>query len=259
MDGEAQETCAKCQQAIVPPDPVYLLAGEVVCRECHDVNQPMCPHCGADLPGRPVGRGNCSSCNRAFFVRPQQKAYPSTILTARQVIIVDSLKELSRFGLNEDDFFRCRAILTDKHKGEAPKDEQVILKLYKGLLKQCEGHGETAEVQESISKFQRDVGMDSFEARKAWAIATLQNLLKGKITRAVKIKVQGDACEHCAKLADRVYRLEEAIEKLPIPCPECTKKRHPKDAHSACRCEYVPQSLKPEPVEKKFDPDKAGF
>jgi len=49
---------------------------------------------------------------------------------------------------------------------------------------------------------------------------------------------QENSCEACRQLENKVFTIEEALEKMPIPCKECTQKLYD-EKRGFCRCSYV--------------------
>jgi hypothetical protein len=173
-----------------------------------------------------------------MFVRPEQTTFPSVLLTAKQAIIVDGMRELRKFGITEDDFFRRKGIMTDEEG--AASDGDVILALFDDLIDHSFGHGELADAYDSLSRFLYNAGMDPFEARKKWAHEQLLNWQKSQVCHNVSIESPDHACDESKQFAGKKFTIREAIDKLPIPCAECTFKRHPDEKYVWCCCDYKP-------------------
>jgi hypothetical protein len=56
---------------------------------------------------------------------------------------------------------------------------------------------------------------------------------KGKI-----LICETGSCEQCRLLQDKVYTIEEALEKMPISNKHCTKKMNDKN-QGFCKCCYI--------------------
>lgn len=80
-----QTTCQTCTRVIPTEEPASLFGGRVLCRECRDAAEPVCPHCR-----RPTGRklpktkGGCKACAGEFVIDRDQQLFGSVLLTSHQ-------------------------------------------------------------------------------------------------------------------------------------------------------------------------------
>ena len=59
--------------------------------------------------------------------------------------------------------------------------------------------------------------------------------------KKVRISTTGDrACENCKLLEGKVFSIEEALEKMPLPVKNCLHKLNPDAPAGWCRCLYEP-------------------
>jgi len=63
-------------------------------------------------------------------------------------------------------------------------------------------------------------------------------ILQNRGFTKVKILKQ-NSCNICQQFADKIYSISEALEKMPIPCPDCQTIIF-KGSSGFCRCIYIP-------------------
>ena len=95
-----------------------------------------------------------------------------------------------------------------------------------------------ADIYDAYSRFLYKTGRDPFKARQLWAKHMLLNMENSQVCRFVTIR--SGKCKASAEVADRPIKIEDAIEQLPVPCTECTCRRHANDKYPWCDCDYQP-------------------
>jgi thioredoxin-related protein len=91
-----------------------------------------------------------------------------------------------------------------------------------------------------MSLFLNDAGKDCFSTRQQVAKMELLTYKKSGVIDKVQILTCGkNSCEACQQLDRKVFTIEEALEKMPIPCKECTFILYDK-TRGFCRCAYLP-------------------
>jgi hypothetical protein len=67
----------------------------------------------------------------------------------------------------------------------------------------------------------------------------LMKLKRTGVIEKVEILSAGSrSCEACQKLEGKIFTIQEALEKMPIPHDKCTLELNP-DKPGWCRCEYI--------------------
>ncbi|MFG0304742.1 MAG: hypothetical protein ACF8Q5_00865 [Phycisphaerales bacterium JB040] len=80
-----QTTCQTCTRVIPTEEPASLFEGAVLCRECRDAAEPVCPHCHNPTGRRlPKHKGGCRACGEQFLVDRDQQMFGSVLLTGDQ-------------------------------------------------------------------------------------------------------------------------------------------------------------------------------
>ena len=109
---------------------------------------------------------------------------------------------------------------------------------------------------------------DHWKDSEKYARSTLRRYQKSEVNQ-VKISAIGDSCPACKAQNMKVYLIEDALEKMPIPCKDCTFDLHGEHAPVGwCRCIYMPIIEGPEdelekiletPEVPKEEPDRGVF
>ncbi|MBU1197029.1 hypothetical protein KJ765_00800 [Candidatus Micrarchaeota archaeon] len=81
-------------------------------------------------------------------------------------------------------------------------------------------------------------GKDAFTIRQQSAKWGLHRYLAAGLVQDVQILSARDSCPQCKKLEGKVFPLEEALQKLPVPSRACSRPLHQK-TRGFCRCTYV--------------------
>lgn len=64
-------------------------------------------------------------------------------------------------------------------------------------------------------------------------------LMELKRTGCYQTEILGGECLECAALNGKIFTIEKALEKMPIPHEKCTHELK-KGKIGWCRCEYLP-------------------
>ena len=82
-------------------------------------------------------------------------------------------------------------------------------------------------------------GRNHLDTRRLSASAELQHLESIGIER-VRIRTVDDerVCPHCRSCEGKVISIEDALEQLPVPGPNCDDNRYENPYGGRCRCRY---------------------
>lgn len=148
------------------------------------------------------------------------------------------MKKLNLYGLADKDFDLMREKLSQKFNKDA-SDGDAIWGLFQNLTTKITSLQELKGLYYEKALFLNDEGRDCFSQLQQSAKVELQYLKKDGLADKVQILSAG-GCETCKKLDGKVLTIQDALEKMPIPCKECSYKLRAKDNFSFCRCEFVP-------------------
>ena len=90
-----------------------------------------------------------------------------------------------------------------------------------------------------MALFLNKEGKDCFSVLQQSAKMNLMKFKQAGVVEKVRILTVGeDSCKACRLLENKVFTIEEALEKMPIPCKECTHKLYD-EKKGFCRCSYL--------------------
>ncbi len=200
--------------------------------------EPVCPYCRKVLDRKPQRKTKCPFCNNDIYVRTKQKIFPSTLLNKEDAVAVDWLKNLENFGIKDNDFLNKRRELFKKFGKEAESTD-VIWGLFNELILKTKDLHSLKMIYYEMALFLNKEGKDFFQFLQQSAKMELMKFKQEGFIKKVRILTAGeDSCETCRRLENMVFTIEEALEKMPIPCKECTHKLYDKE-RGFCRCCYV--------------------
>jgi len=151
---------------------------------------------------------------------------------------VDWFKRLEDFGIKVNDFSDEKIELSRKF-GQEAKSTDVIWGLFNGLISKTKNQDSLGMIYYEIALFLNEEGKDSLEIRRQSQKISLLSLKKSEVVKGVEILATSESCDECQKLNGNKYTLDEALEKMPIPNPNCTY-TFTKKGKPFCRCTYLP-------------------
>lgn len=90
----------------------------------------------------------------------------------------------------------------------------------------------------TLSFYAAENNLPYFELRKKIVLFELYNYQSSGVVNKVQISTAGiDSCDRCRELEGKIFSIEEAIKKMPIPVEKCETDFY-KDGW--CRCCYLP-------------------
>jgi len=198
-------------------------------------NEPeaTCPYCNKILEQIPQRKKQCSFCKKYIYVRNRK------LVTEDDAKKFDWLKRLGEYGVVEQDFEVTKAQLSEKFK-EEPSDQDIFWSLFHQLIKKNRNDLQTLKmIYYEMALFLNESGKDYFTALQLSHKMDLMYYKKRGIINKVKIITCGTgSCEQCQLLQDKIYSIEEALEKMPVPNKNCTKIMFDKN-RGFCKCCYV--------------------
>ena len=148
------------------------------------------------------------------------------------------LSNLEQYGITKNDFVIRKDKLSKKFAQEA-SDRDVIWSIFNELLTKIRDLHSLKMIYYEMALFLNEEGKDCFTVLQQSAKMELMKFKQEGFFKKVRILTAGeDSCEACQRLKDTVFTIEEALEKMPIPCKECTHKLYD-EKRGFCRCCYV--------------------
>ncbi|MCF7836257.1 hypothetical protein K9N08_02305 [Candidatus Gracilibacteria bacterium] len=211
-----------------------------------DLRTDKCPNCGAQLNKIPGAKTKCPHCEKFMYVRTRPKDRAKVLVTKKEADAIekewseisfrnDWLKDLEQFGVTEKDFLAKKESSLKKF-GQARSDRDIIWYIFNELiLKNINDFQTLKMINYQMALFLNQEGRDCFAALQESAKMELLSLKARGVKKVQIITCGQDSCEACQKLDKRVFTIEEALEKKPIPCQDCTFKMY-NEKHGFCRC-----------------------
>lgn len=208
----------------------------------------LCPYCENILGQFPQRKKKCNYCKQVIFVRNSPSTRCKVLVTEEGSKKIDVelkkisfrnrwLREIEGLGVTEKDFYSRKEVFFNKNGFEA-KDGDVFWSLFNELITKTRDLHKSKMVYYLMSRFLHDEGRDYFPTRQLSVKMELMQERNSSIKLKAKIIAAKDSCEACQKLGGRIMSIEEALEKMPIPCKECTHTISD-NKKGFCRCMYV--------------------
>lgn len=220
----------------------------------HKVEQTViqCPYCGYKITPIPTRKKKCPSCDKDMVVRTHYKTKKKVLLTEDQVVKFDLEKEkhytvtsflrgLEQIGLPsgivDSLVAKQTETLRDKFKAE-PLFSDVAWGVSNQLIIKYPGAANGIHFQQAL--FLHREGKDPTKIRLIGFKEDLMRYKKSDFTDKVEVLTAGEeSCEYCKKLANKVFSIQEALEKEILPCKECSFDKNDSGV-GWCRCCYAP-------------------
>jgi hypothetical protein len=215
----------------------------------------ICPYCKNILEQFPKQKKKCNFCKQDIFVRTSPSTRCKVLVTEEGSKKIDIelkkisfrnkwIREIGGFGIAEKDFYSRKEAFFKKDGFEA-NDGDVVWSLFNELITKTKDLHESKMIYYTMSLFLHDEGRDYFPTRQLSAKMELMQGQNSSIKLKAKIIAAKDSCEACQKLANKSMSIEEALEKMPIPCKECTHTISDNN-RGFCRCCYGFEAVRDE-------------
>lgn len=213
-----------------------------------DNSKSICPYCKIELEQKPSRKKKCTSCEKYIYLRTSPSTRKKLLVTEdeakdidieweKQYLINKWKDTFQQYGITEKEYENYREELRKKWERE-PNERDIAWSIFNKLLflKHRDLH-DLQMIYYQMALFLNEEGKDFFKILQQSSKTELLKMKKEGYIEKVKIMASDDSCESCKKLNDKLLFIDEAIEKLPIPCEECS---HIMDSgkRGFCRCLY---------------------
>lgn len=204
----------------------------------------LCPYCGYDLKAMPQRKKKCPSCHKPIYVKSTPDKRNKRIMTEAQAMAAEkewdlhntrqrSLSVLFSFGLTERDIEKERGL-------GAVDDTEAVISLVTRIERETDDLHKRKMALLLLAAYAEEDGKPFYEYL---VFANLCQLLRYKQGQVKKVEIltagPGNSCTECESNAQKIFKIEEALQFMPLPNPKCTRTitgKHP----GFCRCGYVP-------------------
>lgn len=189
-----------------------------------------CPYCEGLLEVQPKRKKKCPHCEKYIFIRDH------IMVTKENAEIIDNLK---MFEFSVEQYLESKNELGEQF-GFEPKCKDVIWHVCnKEIIKKRNNRSALGTLYYNMAIFLDNAGKDPFEMLKQSAKAKLKSFKKEGVD-IVEI-TGGNNCTYCMNLKDKIYKIDEALDQMPIPHKDCINVIHNKKG-GFCTCQYWPTS-----------------
>lgn len=210
----------------------------------------FCPYCKGNLETEPKRKKKCPHCKNFIYVRTSPSTRQKVLVTEHEVKEIENewrgisnrnscLRNLEGYGISERSF-KLRKNEISQQSNSEPDDVEVILSIYNDLIQKNNDLQTLKMINYQIALYLNSEGRNYLKIRQESSKAELlyyQNLGVEK----VEIMTVGDqACENCKKLKNKIFRVSDALEIMPVPCTDCAFQLY-NENYGFCRCYYSPR------------------
>ena len=184
------------------------------------LSSPCCPYCGVIQEPPPTRRRKCRDCGQTIHVRTDREERKKYLLTA---------EEAERMAAKDAGHARQQ-----RNEEWKQLSEQVRVAMQAGDWKSLQAaYQQQARILFIESRPHRHVSQEATRAR-------LMSLLEIGVAD-VEARTADDerVCAHCQSIDGKVFTIQEALETMPMPGPNCTdgNEQNPHGGH--CRCVFA--------------------
>jgi len=211
--------------------------------------EPVCPYCTTTLEQKPQRKKKCPHCKKHIYVKTLPSTREKVLVTESEAAEIELQwqqinfsnkwkSDLEQYGISEKAYIARKAEFSKQFEKNV-SDRDVIWSFFNELVSKTKNLHELKMLYYQMAIFLNEIGKDFFQLlRKARKLELLYFKEQG-VVQKVQILTAGDnSCKFCQKLEKKVFTIEEALEKMPLPCKECTFKIYDEN-RGFCRCLYV--------------------
>ncbi|MBL7075672.1 hypothetical protein ISS37_10600 [candidate division KSB1 bacterium] len=219
-------------------------------------SEPICPYCKKILEQRPQRKKKCPFCKNFIYTRRLPPNYEIVLVTEDEAKKIDLEKEkfffrqrwldtLKQYGITERIFNIRKDELSQRNQKEA-NDRDVFWSLFNEINQEAMKTGDFQTLKTiyySMAMFLNEEGKECFDLLQQSAKMELLVIKRRGVIKKVQIITAGhNSCSNCRKSENKIFSIDEALEKMPIPCKECTTTLYDENK-GFCRCRYIPSMI----------------
>ena len=184
------------------------------------LSSPACPYCGVIKEPPPTRRQKCRDCGQIIHVRTDRQERKKYLLTAEEA--------------------EHRAA-TDARQARERRNEE-----WRRLSEQVRVAMQAGDWKSLQAAYQQQAGILFVEGRPHRHVAQeatrarLMSLLEIGVAQ-VEVRTSEDerVCAHCQPLDGKAFTIQETLEAMPIPGPNCTDGNEQNSHGGRCRCVFA--------------------
>lgn len=195
---------------------------------------PACPHCGYRFAEMPASKRKCPECKNEVIVRSHNKI--KTLMTPEDARQFDAAKKeaarkrklagylhMANLEFKSLDDIKGRL---DKGSGSKWRYDDVVWRVLneaviEGLA--TKNYVGLQHVYFAMTHFLRDEGKDFFDTLQEMHRMQLMEYLQENADYSVRVSTSCE-CPQCSTVKGKVFKVREALEKMPFPARGCTNR-----------------------------------
>ena len=212
------------------------------CKTCEKLA--YCPYCNFEIPKK---KRKCPVCKNPLYIRKIPPGDEKKLVTKENAEKIDKeWKEIYYFNFHRSNFKLFG--VSDKYfddyirdyKAKAkhnPNNQDIIWALYNETAIKLSDYIALRNIYLEMASFLNSEGRNAHHILQQSAKMELMDYKKNEIEK-VEVLGTGSSCPICAPYNGKIYDINEALEKMPIPVKGCQMEVY-SDKVGFCRCRYV--------------------
>lgn len=207
------------------------------------ISELKCPYCHRQLLKEPKKKAICKECEKSFRVVTRPSDKQKVTATEEECQAFQFYVNLANLYSKEGGFKKDFGIEKERLKkqfGKDPSEQDVLWGLANHLViekAKKEDFGGLSGLYLNMALYLHQIGKPCFALKQQSEKMVLMSY------KGVYGKVQimaNSCCGICKKEEGKIFSLDEALKKLPIPVKNCTNKINEKAPDGWCVCACLP-------------------
>lgn len=198
-----------------------------------------CPYCNVLIDELPKRKKKCQNCEGYYYPNKRdsdhnlisEEEYKKNKENEKKARFRDKwVFELSRYGISEKAYNDYKKKYSEKIKF-SENENDVIWSMFNKLITQNSTNFDILKnIYLSMFHYLREERKDGFKLLQLSHDCGLRDALNHNLNLNAVIIAAKDSCDNCKKLDGKIFTIQEALEKKPLPHKDCS--------NSFCRCLY---------------------
>ena len=223
------------------PSPVATVYGDGSKR-----NTDKCPYCGVKFDTPPTRGKKCPKCSKTFYVRVGNRLFASDLLKDDEVWASDCFRNMTNSGVDVEYAVGLKNELKRKWKKEPSPRDMVwnICRFFPSPKRHnaLEMVDVAADLCYQLARYELACGRDPKQTLEWYINQNIQQCKAHMIAEKIDseyIYVFSDyCCDVCRARHGKKIKIDDALNKMPIPFKDCQYKERPTDKYHFCRSYY---------------------
>lgn len=209
--------------------------------------QAFCPYCNKFLKEKPKRKKKCPFCKNFIYVRTSPKNREKILLTEEGTKKIEEewkkvhrknkfLRKFKQYGITENDFKKHQISIVGKTNSDS-NDFDIIKSIYNEVISKNNDYHTLKMIHYQMALYLNEEGKNHFRILQEASRMELLNFKQRGVNNVTIITAGEQSCQACQKQENKIFTIDDAIQKMPIPCKKCSYQLY-KDRKGFCRCNY---------------------